>query len=453
MNTVVNQEIKLYQDISKKIRLKKVWELLEMVPHSGQTGMIEAFDNDPTKNSFVLTLGRRSGKSVQAGIIALRELLIPFSNTILLAPSYRNSKVIFDEVYKLVLKLKLPIKSINKNQFVIELENGSRFGAFTESNIEAALGSRVSLILVDETQSIPSIMHILESLIGPMLLDYGVTETGILFANMVFLGTPRGVGTSFHELFLYELTRDNWQSFSAPSHCNPLLPLAYLDDQKGILSERAYQQEIEAMWLTAGAGVFFAFDVVDNVYDPDELRLKGTDFITGHDFGALDSTAMVYIHVNKQGDFYVHDTYMANSRTTFQHHREFCRILDKDKEAHQQGAYGDPSAAQSMMDLRGTYNYDIQKGYNKIAPGIAIMNELFEKQGLDRKPKLFINKNLKELITQLQLITYKNEVGMQSNSGDPFAKHKDHHFDLVHALRYAVVTHYRQNLSAVAVLI
>jgi len=449
---VANKEIALYKEVSSKIKLAKIWELLDMTPHEGQSGLIESFDNDDYKNSFVLTLGRRSGKSVQAGVIAIRELLIPFSNTILLAPTFRNAKIIFDEVYRLILHLKLPIKQLNKNNFTVVLENGAGFSALSESNVEAGLGSRCSLLIVDETQSIPTLTHIIESLIGPMLLDYGTRDSGILEANVVFLGTPRGVGTSFHELFLYELTRDNWKSFSSPSYCNPLLPKSYLDDQKDLLSDRAYRQEILAEWLTAGAGVFFAFDSAHNLYDPDKLKLKGTSFITGHDFGTRDSTAMVYIYVNNQGDYFIHDTYMANSRTTFKHHQSFCALRDKDKVAIEEGSYGDPSAAQSMMDLRDTYDYDIQKGYNKIAPGIAILNELFEPQGLNRKPKLYVNKNLAELITQIQLITYRNETGPQATTGDPFGKHKEHHFDLIHAMRYAIVTHYRQGQAAIAVL-
>lgn len=284
------------------------------------------------------------------------------------------------------------------------------------------------------------------------MLDYGVNEFGSLFSRLMFLGTPRGVGTDYHQLFLYELTRKNWKSFSAPSYCNPLLPKAYLEEQQLILSERAYQQEIEAKWLNSSAGVFFAFDKDINLYDPDVLDLKGSNFITGHDFGALDSTALVYIYTNTQGDFYIHDTYMGSMKTTAHHASEFKRVISKDSEAVQEGSYGDPSAAQSMLDLRNTYNYDIQKGYNKIAAGIAIINELLAPQGINRKPKLYINKNLTELITQIMLISYKNETGPQSSNGDPFNKHREHHFDLVHAMRYAIVSHYRQNQAAIAVL-
>ena len=452
MQLTTNPEIALYNKVAKKINLAKIWELLDMVPHAGQVGLVESFDNDPSTNSYVLTLGRRSGKSIQAGVIAIRELLIPYSNTILLAPTFRNAKIIFDEVYRLVLKLKLPISQLNKNNFTLTLENGAAFSALSESNVEAGLGSRCSLLIVDETQSIPTIVHIIESLISPMWLDYGLSEAGILNANVVFLGTPRGVGTDFHELFLYELTRKNWKSFSAPSHCNPLLPKTYLDDQQHILSDRAFREEILAEWLTSGSGVFFAFDKEVNLYSPDELDLKGSDYIRGFDFGTLDSTSMVYVYVNNKGDYYVDRTYMKNSCTTFQHHKAFCALVDQDKDARLLGSYGDPSAAQSMLDLRQTYQFDINKGYNRIAPGISIMNALMEPQGMNRVPKLFVNENCTELITQLQLITYKNSQGPQSNQGDPFMKHREHHFDLVHALRYAIVSHYRQGLASVAVL-
>jgi len=448
---VINKEIELYQQMSKKVKLEKVWTLLDTTPHSGQSGLIDCIDKDPTKNSFVLTLGRRSGKSIQAGILIIRELLIPFSNTILLAPTFRNSKIIFDEVYKLILKLKLPIKQLNKNNFTVTLENGAAFSALSESNVEAGLGSRCSLLVVDETQSIPTIEHIFDSLISPMFLDYGVNDHGVLNAKAVFLGTPRGVGTPFHVLYLNELTKSNWKSFSSPSYCNPLLPKVYLNEQEKTLSERAYKQEILAQWLSSGSGVFYAFDRELNIYDPLSLNLSGGNYILGHDFGARDSTALVFVYITKNGDYYVHDAYMANSKPTAVHYENFMKVINRN-EGMLEGSYGDPSAAQSMMDLRLTYNYSINKGFNRISAGIAILNDLMEPQGYNRKPKLFINKNLTELITQMQLITWKNEVGPQTNAGDPFSKHKEHHFDLVHAMRYAITTHYRQSLASMVVV-
>ncbi len=446
---IVNKEISLYQQMSQKIKLGKVWTLLGMTPHQGQAPFVEAFDHDDTKNSFVHTLGRRAGKSAGASITVTRELLIPYSNTILLTPTYRNSKILFDETYKWVQQLKLPITSLNKNQFTIELENGAKFGSFTEKNIEAALGSRVSLLVVDETQSILTIMEILENMLVPMMLDYGVKDNGVLFANQVFLGTPRGVGTPFHELFLMEKTKSNWQSFNAPSYTNPLLPKEYIEEQKTILSDIAYRQEILAEWVSTGAGVFYAFDEAVNLYDPAELDFSETPYVMGLDFGFNDSTAAVLVYNDKQGNYYVHDAYMDNMKPTQDHVKAFRAMQDRNP-GQCIGVFGDPSAAQMMLDLRTTYDFPIQKANNKIQPAIALLNELFSPTGVNHKPKLYINKNLKDLILQLKLIAWKDETKQVSNA-DPFVKHREHHFDLVHALRYAVYTRHRQTLGAIII--
>ena len=56
---VVNKEIALYNDVAKKVKLRKVWTLLESTPNEKQSEIIESFDNDHSKNSYVLTIGRR----------------------------------------------------------------------------------------------------------------------------------------------------------------------------------------------------------------------------------------------------------------------------------------------------------------------------------------------------------------------------------------------------------
>lgn len=450
---VINKEIQLYQEVSRKIELKKVWTALEAQPNPKQLEIIESFDNDESKNSYVLTIGRRGGKSFQASIIAIRELLIPFSSTVLLCPTYRNAEVLFNATLKLVQQLGLPIAKMNRNQFSIELENGAVFAAFSESNIEAALGRSISLFLVDEIQSIKNFLHIYESMISAMFLDYGVRESGILYTNTVIIGTPRGKATEYYEIYLYEETRPNWVSFNAPSSSNPLLPLDYIESQRAVLSDRAFREELLGEWLSTGTGVFHAFNPDLCLYDKEKMDPSGGKFICGLDFGARDSTALVIVYVSDTGDYYVDRTYMANSKTTAQHYKAFYTLESQDKDGRVLGRYADPSAAQNRMDLSGTYNYDTMKAFNKIDMGIRILNNLFESQGLNKRPKLFINKDCKELITQVKLISWKNSTGqIPSDGGDPFVKHKDHHFDYVAALRYAVATHYRQTLSAVAVI-
>lgn len=445
----LNEEIQTYQEVSQRVKLNKVWEVVKASPHTGQLPIVECIDNNALVNCYVVVLGRRSGKSFSTAMVVLRELLIPFSNTILLTPSYKNSQIMFTEVLKHVQTLKLPVKSINKNQFIIELENGARFTSVTKTNYESALGSRLSLLVVDETQSIEDIKSIYEEILGPMMLDFGVKDNGVLFAKVVFLGTPRGVGTAFHALYLKELTHSNWKSFNSPSSCNPLLPKVYLEQQKELLPDHVYRQEYMAEWLSKGQGVFFAFDPIANLYDPSVITFTDDSvYICGLDFGHTDSTAKILIYVDRQGTYFVHATYQQAATSTKDHVKAFKRLESTNRGILEE-RYGDPSAAQTLLDLRTEYDYEVVRANNKVAPGLACLNDLLAPQGMDKKPKLFINKNLGELIRQIRSVNYKDS----KSSTDPFSKDTEGtHFDLLAALRYAVYSHYRGNLAGLTVM-
>lgn len=444
----MNQEIQTYQEVSQKVKLHKVWDVVKATPHGGQLPIVECIDSNPLINCYVVVLGRRSGKSFSTAMVVLRELLIPYSNTILLTPAYKNSDIMFKEVLKHVQGLKLPVKSINKNQFVIELENGARFTSVTQTNYESALGSRLSLLVVDETQSITDIKSIYEEILGPMMLDFGIQDNGTLYAKAVFLGTPRGVGTAFHALYLKELTQSNWKSFNSPSSCNPLLPKVYLDQQKELLPDHVYRQELLAEWLSKGSGVFFAFNPEANLYDPTELTFnKDSVYIGGYDFGHTDSTASILIYTDRQGNYFVHDIYQQAARPTKEHVKAF-KDLEKRNPGILEERYGDPSAAQTLLDLRSQYDFEIARASNKVAQGLACLNDLMAEQGMDKKPKLYINKDLGELIRQIRTVSYKDS----KSSTDPFNKDPEGtHWDLLAALRYAIYSHHRQSMAGIAV--
>jgi hypothetical protein len=396
------------------------------------------------------TVTHNSGKSFSTAMIVLRELLIPYSNTILLTPAYRNSDIMFKEVLKHVQTLGLPVKSMNKGQFQLELENGAKFTSVTQTNYESALGSRLSLLVVDETQSIPDIKSIYEEILGPMFLDYGVKSNGTLYARAVFLGTPRGVGTAFHGFFLKELINHNWKSFNSPSTCNPLLPRVYLEQQQEILPDHVYRQEFLAEWITKGSGVFFAFDPELNLYDPSDFGFTDdATYIEGLDFGFTDSTAKLLVYIDRSGNYYVHDAYQQAARPTKEHVKSFLD-LEKRNRGTLEARYGDPSAAQMIMDLRTEYDYEVEKANNKVAAGLACINDLLAPQGYDKKPKLYINKNLTELLRQIKSVTYKEN---GKNTVDPFNKDPEgSHWDLLAAMRYAIYTHFRRQQAGIAIV-
>jgi hypothetical protein len=283
-----------------------------------------------------------------------------------------------------------------------------------------------------------------------MMLDFGTRDNGVLYARAVFLGTPRGVGTAFHSLYLKELSHSNWKSYNSPSYCNPLLPQAYLNQQKETLPDHVYRQEIMAEWLTKGSGVFFAYDPEVNLYDPAEITFnEDSVYICGLDFGHTDATAKLLVYVDRSGTYYVHAAYQEAARPTKDHVKAF-KQMEKTNKGILEDRYGDPSAAQTLLDLRTQYDYEVSKASNKIAPGLACINDLLAPQGFDKKPKLYINKDLTELRRQLQSVTYK-ETG--KNSNDPFNNDPEgSHWDMLAAFRYAIYTHQRRSLAGLTVI-
>jgi hypothetical protein len=449
----INEDIATYQKMTDRIKLTKTMDLLGITAHAGQLPIVQDID-DPIHpySNFVMVLGRRVGKSTLASTIAFRELLVPYSSTVLIAPSYRNASILFTMVLEYVNKTGLPVKSVNKNQFIIHLENNSKFVAATQSNIDSILGNRVSLVIYDETQSIPDVLHIHNQIILPTLLDYGVRSNGQLYAKALFLGTPRNTSTPLHALYLREDTQPSWKSYNAPSSSNPLLPRDFLEEQRLVMPPTTYKNEILAEFTSTGASVFFAFNPEVNLYDPSVLEFtEGTKYIIGLDFGFRDSTAAILVYITNAGEFYVHAMYQKESTATRDHVKAF-RALESKAKGSLEVRYGDPSNPQMLLDLATSYNYEVSKANNRVAPALATMNELFQEHGHNKRPKLFINKDLKELIRQLKVIEYKSTA--ITGNPDPFKPDiaEGTHFDAVHALRYAIYTHFRRELAGMTIV-
>lgn len=376
-----------------------------------------------------------TGKSVSTSVIACRELAVPFSSTILLTPTFNNAKVIFNEVLKNIQKLKLPIKSINRGSFRFELENGARFSANSAANIESALGTYNSLLIVDEAQSVPNLMEIMNQMLVPTLLDYGVRPSGILYGKQVYLGTPRGTENQLYDLYIKQDEFPNWKSFNAPSTSNPILPAGYFEQMRQELGEMLYRQEILAEFFGSDDNVFWAFDKELNTYsDGDVIFNHHMEVVSGLDIGLKDSTAQLWAYRDPKGNYYIDEAYQQNMTSTATHIANYREIEAKLLNTPEM-RYGDPAAAQTLFDYNNDWDYFVVSGVNDFLPSITYINQLLTPTGADNKPKLFINKKLQELIRQITRVRWKDKV--QKSSKDPFLPDpKKTHWDLIAALRY-----------------
>ena len=384
-------------------------------------------------DNFIRT--HNCGKSISTSVIAVRELAVPYSSTILLTPTFNNAKIIFNEVLKNIQKIKLPIKSINRGSFRFELENGARFSANSAANVESALGSYNSLIIVDETQSVPDILEIMNQMLVPTLLDYGVRPSGILYGKQIYLGTPRGQENQLYDLYCNQDTFPNWKSFNAPSTSNPTLPTSYFSQMRLELGEMIYRQEILAEFFGADDNVFWAFNKELNTYQPGAIAFNSyMAVVSGIDIGFRDSTAQLWAYRDSAGNYYIDKAYQENMKSTQTHVSNYREIEDS-MLSKPEMRYIDPAAAQTAFDLQSTYDYDCVGANNSIDASIAYINVLLTPTGANNRPRLFINAELTELIRQISRVRWKDSVSKTSK--DPFNKDpKGTHWDLIAALRY-----------------
>ena len=445
-----NKEIQTYKDATDKIALKTVAQLLNFTPHKGQQPIFYVFDEQKELiNNLVMVLGRRSGKSSVSSVIAVRELLVPFSSTILLTPTFNNAKIIFNETLKHVQALKLEIKSINKGSFRFELMNGARFSANSASNIESALGTANSLLIMDESQSIPGLMEIVAQMLAPTLLDYGARGSGILYGRQIYLGTSRGTENQLYELYCKQDEYTNWRSFNAPSYLNPILPQAYFEQMRLELGEFLYRQEILAEFIGTDDNVFYAFGD-HNLYTTGSVKFsRYTDVIVGIDVGFRDSTAGVFLYRDPRGNYYLDKAYSENMKATSVHVANL-KALDAEMVGTTDLRYMDPAAAQLIYDYITDYDYQVYPAKNAVQESIKYLNQLFTPTGANHVPRLYVNSELKEMIRQLKRVRWKD--GTNKTAKDPFSKDpKGTHWDLIAALRYAVYSD-QHNISASTII-
>jgi hypothetical protein len=448
-----SKEIKTYQQFADNWSYAKVGEVLGHTYHDAQQEMVSTFDDYPHISNVVFLCGRRLGKTYTTADIATGELFIPYASVLLVSPTYTNSKNLFKNVMKNIRMAGIKITSQNTNQLEFSLENGATFVSATTKSIDNVLGGRYSLVIFDESQSIPNLKVLFEQSIEPAMADYGVKENGTPYAKAMFLGTPRAIAVDFKEYFYKHLTDDTWKSFNYPTSANPLIPTRYIENKRASLPDWVFRQEYLAQWITVSSQtVFFAFDYETHVRDlrndpkiREAIATGQAFWIGGLDIGFQDSTG--YLSAIVLGNaIYILAEYSANKKTTDEHILNI-RSLEKELGAKNVYRYVDPSAAQSAFDM-ASKGLGTIPAENAVVDGIDAVNIYFsetKKHGI----RLYVDESCVELIRQLQLMLWK-DYQAKTVVQDP----QGTHWDLALAcIRYMVYTWELQKSGAGLTLI
>lgn len=238
------------------------------------------------KRFVVLCCGRRSGKSLLASYLALKESLLNNRTIWIVAPSYDLSKKVFDQIQKWVFQYFQPNDfKVNLSTLTLDAPLGSKIVCKSSENLTSLLGESVNLVILDEVSRIPEVAW--NSYIRPCLSD---TK-----GKAVFISTPFGKENHFYNLFIRGQSGDeNWISFTFPSSANPFLSKEDLEEARSNLPEGIWKQEYEAQFSDSSYAVFRGVKDCIQTNLPDDINKHqqhriffGLDLAKQNDYSVL----------------------------------------------------------------------------------------------------------------------------------------------------------------------
>lgn len=221
--------------------------------------------------------GRRSGKS----LLALFDLIVSMAQVRnglgwYCAPTYSIGQRVFDLIPQ--LSNDEGFMRIRRGERSVEFFNGAKIYWVSADRPETLVGSGLDRLVVDECGLIPK-GAFYESLL-PTLAD----KDGKCLA----IGTPKGKGGIFWELYNRGISKDpRWSAYSAyhcSSHANPYLDPSILDELRQSMPEAIYNQEIMAQFSDSQGTVFKGF--MDCVVG-DDIPVEPGQIVIGCDLARL----------------------------------------------------------------------------------------------------------------------------------------------------------------------
>jgi len=190
----------------------------------------------------VLCCGRRWGKNVLLQDLAVNAALYGGQPVMWAAPSYR---LLMDDWRVLSNTLARVTSRANASEHRLELVGGGMIDFFSLDNYDAVRGHMYGLAIMNEAAFAPKLKDAWNLAIRPTLID--------LQGRAWFAGTPKGQNAFW---MMYNQPGSDWSRWQMSSHANPHVPAAELEAARLTLPERVYAQEIEAVFLEDGGGVF-----------------------------------------------------------------------------------------------------------------------------------------------------------------------------------------------------
>jgi len=440
----INKEISMYRSMTHRVKLSKLYEKLKITPNEAQKEMIKDIDENFDKYwFFTVVMGRRSGKSMGVSMAVVRELMVPYASITLVAPVSRITEIVWSEVKARLSELGIKPIVLNNQERKLEMENGSKLICGSANSPDSILGSRNSLLVIDEAAIDDSIGEMLDLQLLPTTADFGVQENGMQYGRVLLISSPRGKNNYFYRQYLKGITGvKGYRSYQYPSSVNPLNTPQFLDNIKANTDPLVFAQEYMAQFLSiTNANVLYSFDDTKNLFKFTKIQefLKDSRVICGIDVGFRDNSAQVLV-MKDRGNYYVFSGIRVNQSDTstiieaFKGQEVVFGVVPETR-------YVDRTAAMFSYDASSIYGYLTYPSASDVRLGFALLNQIF------REEKLFIEESLIDLIQEIVSVEWAD------GKSNAIKRDSKGHSDLVMAMRYAIYSDFISNSSQEIVLL
>lgn len=256
----------------------------------------------------VVVAGRRWGKSVLARLIVYQWALKQYGLYWIVTPTFTQGKKIH-----WLQGIRREAEAIfgrgwvkfNDSELQITIRRtGSVIQIVSAENPDRLVGVKLKGLIVDEVARLRNWDLLWKEALLPTLTDYN--------SPAVFISTPRGYN-HFYQLYMQGQGGDpNWKSWRFTSYDNPYIPHEVIDKNREIMTENYFQQEYMSEFKKFVGLVFPEFDRETHIKDIDIDQFKPVYWIRGCDRGFRNPSAVCFIAVNADGEWYqTNEVYQA----------------------------------------------------------------------------------------------------------------------------------------------
>lgn len=289
----------------------------------------------------VVCAGRRFGKS----FLSLREICyharIPNKNVFYITSSYRAARMILWKPLKEKLLDLRWVSKINETNLEILLKNGSQISLKGSENKDSLRGTSLSYCVIDEAADCDP--DLFPEIVRPALAD----QKG----GCLFIGTPKGKGNYFYELYQAAKDTPGWQRWQYTTLQGGFVEPEEVDAARADMSERQFRQEFEATFETYENRVAWSFDRDLNVKTTPNLDTSV--IYCGIDFNRSPICATIGVRVNETM-YIVDEIQMYSSNTN--------ELVDEIKNRYPHSkvfAFPDPSGSRQQTSSSGRSDHTI----------------------------------------------------------------------------------------------